>query len=406
MRVAILTSHPIQFQAPLFREISRHMDITVFFAHRATPEQQAAAGFGRLFDWDVDLLEGYSHAFLSNVAHDPGAHHFAGCDTPEIGQKLTTGRFSALLVTGWHLKSYWQGIWAAKRRRIPILVRGDSQLDTPRGLTKRLVKSTIYPGLLRFFDAALYVGQRNRNYYEHYHYPDQRLFHSPHCVDNERFAAGATPSARAKLRARLELGPEEKAALFAGKLVAFKRPLDLIEAASIVRTQGLPMKVVIAGSGPLEQELRSHSSAMDVPLHILGFQNQTEMPAAYAAADVLALPSSGRETWGLTCNEALACGTPLVVSDAVGCAPDLAADGVVGRTFPVGDVRALSAAIVATLLSPPPPEAILQISNRYSLSAAAAGITQAIEHLGVERSCKNLVSFTSNPDRRDGSRRL
>jgi glycosyltransferase involved in cell wall biosynthesis len=379
MRLAILTSHPIQFQAPLFREISRNMDVTVFFAHRATPEQQAAAGFGTMFDWDVDLLEGYSHTFLSNVAREPGAHHFAGCDTPEIGQKLSAGQFSALLITGWNLKSYWQGIWAAKRRCIPVLVRGDSQLETPRGLAKRLGKNTIYPGLLRLFDAALYVGQRNRSYYEHYHYPVDRLFHSPHCVDNERFAAGATRTARAKLRARLGVGPAEKVVLFAGKLVAFKRPLDLIEAASLVRAQGLTVHIMIAGSGPLEQELRSLSSSMNVPLYMLGFQNQTQMPAAYAAADVLVLPSSGHETWGLTCNEALACGTPVVVSDSVGCAPDLAADNIVGRTFPVGDVRALSAAIKATLLSPPTPDAIFEISTRYSLSAAAAGVTQAIE---------------------------
>jgi glycosyltransferase involved in cell wall biosynthesis len=380
MRLAILTSHPIQFQAPLFREISRDIDVTVFFAHRATPEQQAAAGFGTKFDWDVDLLEGYAHSFLSNVSREPGVHHFAGCDTPEIGQKLSAERFSTLLVTGWNLKSYWQGIWAAKRNRIPLLVRGDSQLETPRGLAKRLGKGAIYPGLLRLFDAALYVGHRNLKYYQRYHYPDERLFHSPHCVDNGRFAAGATPSAREKLRARLGIGPEDKAVLFAGKLVAFKRPFDLIDAATHVRAQGLPLQIIIAGSGPLEQELKSRSSALGVPLHMLGFQNQTQMPAAYAAADVLVLPSSGHETWGLTCNEALACGTPVIVSDAVGCAPDLAADNRAGRIFPVGDIGALAAAIHDTLLSPPPREAVLQISNRYSLSAAAAGVMQAVAH--------------------------
>lgn len=381
VRLAILSSHPIQFQAPLFREISRHIDVTVFFAHRATPDQQGAAGFQTNFDWDVDLLQGYAHSFLSNVARDPGVHRFAGCDTPEIGKRLSDGRFNALLIMGWQLKAYWQGIWAAKRRRISVLVRGDSQLSTPRGLAKRLGKSAIYPLLLRTFDAALYVGRRNRAYYEHYRYPNGQLFHSPHCVDNDRFAAGAAPSARAKLRSRFGLGPEDKAILFAGRLVAFKRPFDLIEAASLVRAQGLAIQIIIAGSGPLEQELRIRASSMNVPTHFLGFQNQTQMPAAYAAADALVLPSSGQETWGLTCNEALACGTPIVVSDAVGCAPDLAADNVVGRMFPVGDVQALSAAIKATLISPPSAEAIAELSNRYSLAAAAAGVTQAMARL-------------------------
>ena len=117
---------------------------------------------------------------------------------------------------------------------------------------------------------------------------------------------------------------------------------------------------------------------------MLGFQNQTQMPAAYAAADVLVLPSSGHETWGLTCNEALACGTPVIVSDGVGCAPDLAADNIAGRIFPVGDVGALSAAIQNILLSPPPAEAVLRISDRHSLSAAAAGVMQAVAHTNSE----------------------
>jgi len=384
MPLAILTSHPIQYFAPLFREIARRVETTVFFAHKATPVQQAAAGFGKAFDWDIDLTTGYSCEFLRNVAREPGSHHFVGCDTPEIGQKLS-GRFDALLVTGWNLKSYWQGVWAAKSRGIPVMVRGDSHLDTPRGLAKRLVKGVTYPAVLRLFDAALCVGQRNNAYYQHYRYPAERLFHSPHCVDTERFAAGATSEARAALRARLGIGPDEKAVLFTGKLVPFKQPLDVVAAAALVRSQGLLLHVIVAGSGPLEQELRSGASAMNVPLHVLGFQNQTHMPAAYAAADVLALSSSSRETWGLVCNEALACGRPIVVSDSCGCAPDLTGDCTAGRAFPVGDVAALSRALTEVLCSPPRPDAIAAKSAAYSVCAAADGVQKALAYLLAEQ---------------------
>jgi len=376
MRLAVLVSHPIQYHAPLFRELARRLDICVFFAHRATPEQQGAAGFGTSFEWDVDLLGGYAHEFLRNVAPDPGSHHFSGCDTPEIAAKLDDGSFGALLVMGWHLKSYWQGVWAARRRGMRVLARGDSHLDTPRHAIKRLVKGAAYPVLLRAFDAALYVGQRNRAYYEYYHYPAARLFASPHCVDTERFAAGATAAARAELRGRTGLGPNEKVALFAGKLIAFKRPLDLIDAAAKLRAHGSPVHVFLAGSGPLEAEIRTRAAAAETPLHALGFQNQTRMPAIYAAADVLVLP--GEETWGLVANEAIACGVPIIVSDAVGCAPDLATDSRVGRTFPAGDVDALADALFVTFTSRPSLEAIRRVSNRHSLGAAADGIEAAL----------------------------
>ena len=120
MRLAILTSHPIQYYAPLFRELSRRISVKVFFAHRATPAEQAAAGFDTAFEWDVDLLKGYDYEFLQNAARDPGTHRFSGCDTPQIRAKLASELFDAMLVTGWHLKCYWQGVWAAKSCGIPV----------------------------------------------------------------------------------------------------------------------------------------------------------------------------------------------------------------------------------------------------------------------------------------------
>ena len=384
MRLAILTSHPIQYYAPLFREISGSVAVKVFFAHRATPTQQAAAGFGTSFEWDVDLLAGYEHEFLSNVSQNPGTQHFAGCDTPEIGTKLLSGRFDALLVTGWHLKSYWQGVWAAKRLRIPVIVRGDSHLDTPRSVVKRLVKCAAYPAMLRAFDAALYVGQRNLAYWRRYGYPNDRLFFSPHCVDSGFFREKATPEARGVIRMRFGIRESSPAALFAGKLVPFKRPMDLIRAAAGVRAEGLDLQVLIAGSGELQQTMQAEADHLHVPVHFMGFQNQSEMPAAYAAADMLVLPSNGRESWGLVANEAIASGRPIIVSDAIGCAPDLAADHNVGRTFPLGDIAALTGAIACVGQNRPPAEAIRRQSLRYGLTAAAQGVTAALERVSIK----------------------
>jgi glycosyltransferase involved in cell wall biosynthesis len=376
VRLAVVTSHPIQYYAPLFRTLAREIDLHVFFAHRSTPEQQAAAGFGQAFDWDVDLTGGYAHSFLRNVADDPGPHHFAGCDTPEIGERLKAGRFDAVLLLGWHLKSLLQALWAAKRLGVPAMVRGDSQLDTPRSPLKRLVKAAAYPVFLRQFDAALYVGERSRAYYAHYGYPERRLFASPHCVDNAWFAARATPAARAELRDRLGIARDAPLVLFAGKLLPFKRPLDVVEAVATLRRDGLPAEVLVAGSGALEGEMRARAAELGAPLHMLGFQNQSAMPAAYAAADVLALPSES-ETWGLVCNEALACGRPIVVSDAVGCAQDLAADGRAGRIHRLGDTADLAAALAEVLRRPPAAADITERADRHSLEAAAAGVIAA-----------------------------
>ncbi|MGO8833998.1 MAG: glycosyltransferase family 4 protein [Roseiarcus sp.] len=378
MRLAVVTSHPIQYQAPLFRELATGLDSTVFFACRATSRDQANAGFGTAFEWDIDLTAGYASQFLTNHSRTPRPGQFSGCDTPEIGERLRGGRFDAVLVMGWHLKTYWQTIWAAKRLRIPVLARGDSHLETPRSNIKRIVKSLAYPPLLRLFDATLYVGRRSRSYYENYGYPAERLFFSPHCVDTAWFAARATPDARRSLRAMHGIAPQAKVLLFAGKLVPSKRPLDLIAAAAQSRAGGRNVEVMVAGDGELRSSMMKAAAAAGVPLHLLGFCNQTEMPAAYAAADCLVLPSDARETWGLVANEALACGRPIIVSNACGCAPDLASGTGAGLTHPVGDVQKLSVAILEIIDNPRQGDCIERTSERFNLKSAASGIADAL----------------------------
>lgn len=380
-RLAILTSHPIQYYAPLFRELARRMDVHVFFSHRPTAAQQGQAGFGQSFHWDIDLTSGYGHTFLRNVAKEPNVSRFSGCDTPDIIPLIRDGKFQAVLTLGWHLKSLLQGIWSAKRSGLPVMVRGDSQHGMHTTRMKRTLKSVAYPWLLRAFDSALFVGIRNRLYYEHYRYPRERLFHSPHCIDTQRFAASATPAARVCTRAHLGIDPDVRLILFAGKLVPFKRPLDVIDAAAQLQRRGDRAEVLVAGSGPLAADMVSRACSLSVPIHMLGFQNQTEMPAVYAAADVLVLPSTGRETWGLVCNEALACSTPIVVSDQAGCAPDLVADGKAGLLFRCGDIDGCAAAIAQLLGRPPARQDLDRVSESHSIERAALGVEEAVQAL-------------------------
>jgi glycosyltransferase involved in cell wall biosynthesis len=242
------------------------------------------------------------------------------------------------------------------------------------------VKAIIYPRLLRAFDAALYVGQRSRSYYTHYEYPADRLFFSPHCVDTAWFGSRATEAERQRLRSALGIAPQTLIVLFAGRLVAFKRPVDVVAA---VGKCHIKAEVMVAGSGELEADIKSAAASCEVRLHLLGFRNQSEMPSAYAAADCVVLPSDGRETWGLVANEALACGRPVVISSSCGCAPDLAADGQVGRIFPEGDLTALADAIRALVVTPPSAAAIAAVSEAYSLDAAVAGIRSAAERVAT-----------------------
>lgn len=379
----VLTSHPIQYQTPLYRALAQRLECEVLFAHRATTEDQAKAGFGEAFDWDVDLLAGYRSRFLGNRALLPSAQRFLGTDIRDFGAILETRRPTAVLCMGWHLRAYWQMIWACTRRGIPVLVRGESQLATPRHWLKRAAKSVPYRFLRKAFSGYLYIGQRIRAYLLHYGADARRLFFSPYVVDNHWFAdrARAAEESLPGLRAAKAIGAATKIVLFCGKLIDKKRPLDLIAAMAHVRERHGPVALLIAGSGPLEAECRELAQRLDVPLHVLGFQNHTELPQWYALADLLVLPSDGGETWGLVVNEAMACGTPVVVSDAVGCGPNLVEPYLTGLTFPLGDRRALGDAIARMLPAKQDPrvqQALAAKMQAYSIETAVDGIAAAV----------------------------
>lgn len=375
-RIGYLLSHPIQYLAPILRELAKQSDLTVFYAHRQTAEQQARAGFGVAFEWDVDLLSGYHSRFLTNVARAPSTDHFFGCDTPEIAAEIAAGGFDGFVVPGWALRTYWQAVRACRRAGVPVFARGDSQLVGPRSGVVRLARALAFRGVLRQFDGFLYVGQRNRAYLRHYGVPEDRLFFSPHCVDNDAFRA-ASEAARARLEAGAPGRPRR--VLFVGKLIERKRPLDLVRAAALMAGRGADIEVAFAGSGDQQAVLAETAEKSGVRAHFHGFANQSELPGLYATADVLVLPSDGRETWGLVVNEAMACGVPAVVSDAVGCGPDLVESGLTGAVFPLGDVGRLAAAIeeVLALDRVQLRQALAMRMQTYSPERAAQGIASA-----------------------------
>lgn len=346
MRLGVVTSHPIQYQTPLFRALAERVDLTVYFAHRAAPKDQAEAGFHVGFDWDIDLTSGFRHRFLENTSRRPSITRFTGCDTPGITEVLAADEPDVLVVHGWHLKSLLQAANAGRSLGIPVMARTDSHLDTPRSLVKLSVKSITHPIFLRKFDMFLPTGTRSARYLRRYRVPERRIHVVPYCIDVQSFSAITlrTQSDRERLRADLGAAREESIVLFTGKLIVLKEIPILIEALARVHRAGKAVRLLVVGSGPLMNQLVDMANRVSLPTTFLGFVNQSRMPEVYALSDILVLPSSS-ETWGLVVNEAFACGIPAIVSDRVGCAPDMIIEGLTGTVFPVGNVEALADAV-------------------------------------------------------------
>lgn len=338
LRLGALLTHPVQYYSPWFRALAARSRLTVYYAHQQTREGQAQAGFSKGFEWDVPLLDGYEWQWLKNVSQRPGLAHFDGCDTPEIGEIIHRERFDAFLMFGWNRKSMLQAGWAARRSGTPLMIRLDSNLLAPRSWLKSALKRPLYSAVLPHAGHYLSPGIRTDAYLRHYRVPDNRIHRLAHMIDTERFAEGASVArgsgATAALRAAHGAGDGDRVLMFVGKLIARKRPQLLLDALLQLRRvnpeAAARTRLWLVGDGPLRQELEHFAHTHDLPVAFLGFVNQSALPATYAAADCLVLPSNGEETWGLVVNEAFACGLPAIVSDEAGCAPELIHDDETG----------------------------------------------------------------------------
>lgn len=348
LRLAILATHPIQYQAPLFRALAARDDVTtkVFFCWDFGIKETIDPGFGRSFTWDVPLLDGYDHELIPNLARRPGTHHFFGLLNPSAPTRIRAFRPDALVIQGYSHFTDLEVLMAARLFGIPSLIRGDSNPLHRRPPHIRIAKRLVLTPLFMSLAGALSSGRLNAQYYAHYGIPRERIFHAPFTVDNAFFRErehDARISARA-IRAELGITDTDTVAVFAAKLLPHKGCDDLIRAFGAHPRQNAHL--VIVGDGPAKIEYMALAEQLAPGrVHFLGFFNQQRMPTAYVLGDVFVLPSH-YEPWGLAINEAMCLGLPIIASDQCGAVPDLVLPDN-GLVFPAKNVTALAGALDA-----------------------------------------------------------
>jgi glycosyltransferase involved in cell wall biosynthesis len=350
VKLSVVLTHPIQYYTPWFRHIASHcpdLDLTVLYATLPTPAQQGV-GFGVPFTWDVPITEGYRFRVVRDTHEgtDVGSTKFWGAHARGIGRALEESSPDVVLLPGWHSATYLRALYFCRRRGIPLLFRGDTHLgNRPPGWKGHLWRVRTR-ALLHAFDGYLAVGTRVREYLRRFGVPESQIFCCAHCVDNDFFLEQTAPyrnaESRAELRRSFNLGADDFVILFVGKFEEKKRPADVLEAAARL---GSGVSVLMVGTGELSGQLRAQAERLNVRVVCAGFLNQSKLGQAYAAADCLVLASDWGETWGLVVNEAMATGLPCVVSDQVGCAPDLVKSGETGEVFQMGNISDLVSAL-------------------------------------------------------------
>ena len=346
-KLAIITTHPIQYNAPLFAMLKTRgkIEIKIFYTWgEQVIQNKYDPGFKRHIQWDIPLLEGYEYSFVKNVASSPGSHHYKGIQNPSLINELQQWGANAVLLFGWNFKSHLAAIRFFKNK-IPVFFRGDSTLlDEKKGL-KQVIRKLVLRYVYSHIDIAFYAGAANKAYFKAMGLKEEQLVFMPHAIDNSRFAANeVNVAAGRKLRAELNIPADAVVFLFAGKLEEKKQPNFLIE--SFLSMKYTKAFLIVAGSGELEKTLTDTYSAYS-SIKFIGFQNQNQMPSVYNCCDVFVLPSKGPgETWGLCINEAMAASKAIIASEKCGACYDLIQQKNNGFVIQSDDVQDLKSALI------------------------------------------------------------
>lgn len=339
-KLAIITSHPIQYYAPFFAVMAKDASILLMVYYTLGKSIIEDVGFNQDINWDLPLLKGYDYTFLENTAKIPGSHHYSGIVNPGLIASIENFSPDVLLVYGWSYQSHLKAIKHFSTK-IPIWFRGDSTLLDKQSYWKKITRKIVLSYIYKHINKAFYVGTSNYEYFNYYGLKPKQLTFAPHAVDNLRFGENRSGEA-AEIRERFNIRSDEILILFAGKFENKKNPLLLLNSFKDLNQSNVHLLFV--GSGKLDYQLKLAASKLDNRrIHFMGFMNQTEIPAVYQACDIFCLPSQGPgETWGLAVNEAMASAKAILISDKVGCAADLIINGHNGYIFKSGNANDLS----------------------------------------------------------------
>jgi glycosyltransferase involved in cell wall biosynthesis len=392
IKLGFLVSHPIQYQAPLFKEIAKQqgIDFKVLFFSDKSLRPNLDKHFNQIIKWDIPLLDGYAHEFLPSIGSKEQISFWRPFNYGLI-KRLKTERFDALIMHGYDHKNCIHAILSAKKLGIKTLMRGESNLiSAPRGPLKLFLKMKILKWLFSKIDGFLAIGSLNKDYYINYGVSGNKIIKMPYAVDNRSFqkSISIAQHIREDFRSSLCLEKGRPIILYAGKLQARKHPMDLLEAyirLSNNDKQEPSPYLLFVGDGEQRQRLEKRAQQTGwSSIRFLGFQNQTQLPAFMELCDVFVLPAT-HEPWGLIVNEVMNAGKPIIVSDQVGCGPDLIEDGKNGFIFPARNISALTNSLHKTFQNPDLAREMgaksFEKINSWGFKEDIAGLRKALEKI-------------------------
>jgi glycosyltransferase involved in cell wall biosynthesis len=376
-RLVILTEIISPYRIPLFNDLAQHaeVDLHVVFLAETDPELRQ----GRVYKEEIK----FSYEVLPSWRKQIGGYNVLL--NGGVARALKAASPDAILCGGYNYVASWQALLWARAHNVPFLLWSESHAYESRRV--RPLVEFLKDEFLHKCDGFVVPGSVAREYLHAHKIEDDIIFTAPNAVDNRLFGAAAAEARGNETARREELNLPDRYFLFVGRLVRKKGVFELLSAYAKLNEQTRrQVGLVFAGDGASRRELEEQAASISPGLiRFAGFAHREQLGTYYALAEMLILPTYS-DTWGLVVNEAMACGSPVILSRAAGCAPDLVRENWNGLLISPKDASSLAAAM-ESLASQPDLCAMmaansLQLISHFSPEEWSAGISRAVEGIG------------------------
>ena len=334
-RLVIVTEIISPYRIPLFNTLAQDtgVDVHVIFLGETDPN---------LRQWQVYKQEiRFSFQVLPSWRKRIGRYN--ALLNSGITKALDRAAPEVILCGGYSYVASWQTLFWAGRHRVPFLLWSESNLQDLRrshALTEFLKKT-----FLHRCSGFVVPGRSALEYIRAHGAKENSIFVAPNAVDNEFFARASENARRNEGALRKELGLPSRYFVFVGRLVREKGVFELFRAyASLNQQLRHEVGLVFVGDGDSRSLLEKEAASIAGTIRFAGFAQRELLGTYYGLADALVLPTY-TDTWGMVVNEAMACGLPVIVSRAAGCAADLIRENWNGRFVTPKDVSGLESAM-------------------------------------------------------------
>ena len=322
-RLGVVFTHPTQHHGPLWRKLSEQPGLSLKVLYLSSENQGSGDTFlGKSAQaWDVDLLSGYDYEYLKDLSGKVPTKRVKSVISPGLINQLTPKKFDAIFMQSFVNYSYRLTALLCKLRGIPLIMQNDASMmsDARYGRQRLILMSVLYPWMNNLADYWLSCGDHNEIHLRHYGVADEKIARGCHPIDGDRFTQTIAAQPEELQQIRQELAWDENTILygFMGKYIERKNPFEFIDAIAQAHQRDPRVRGVMFGGGDLESAIDKRIADLNGEVINYGFVNQSKIPLYFAALDVFVV-SSWIDPHPLVVSEAMASGTPPILSDRCG----------------------------------------------------------------------------------------